>query len=72
MLIPEDFKFGGRLTIQQWHNDIEVYEPMFETDLKNFINNEKFPCWINPTRNRCKFLPKGLSRIQTSKLGRVN
>ena len=24
-------------TIQQWHNDIEVYEPMFETDLKNFV-----------------------------------
>ena len=37
VLIPEDFKFGGRLTIQQWHNDIEVYEPMFETDLKNFV-----------------------------------
>ena len=37
LLIPEDFKWGGRLTIQQWHNDIEVYEPMFETDIKNFV-----------------------------------
>ncbi len=37
LLIPKDFKWGGRLTIQQWHNDIEVYEPMLETDLKNFV-----------------------------------
>ena len=37
ILIPKNFKFGHRLTIQQWHNDIEVYEPMLETDLKNFV-----------------------------------
>ncbi len=37
VLIPKDFNWGHRLTIQQWHNDIEVYEPMLETDLKNFV-----------------------------------
>ena len=38
LLIPKDFKWGGRLTIQQWHNDIEVYEPMLETDIKILLD----------------------------------